>query len=70
MLIVMRQINEGLYMRTISLRNKEEQIYKDSRKALKPKEQRVFLKSMDNHPVYDRWKPIFVFLSGKGDMWI
>ena len=37
-----------------------------SRNALKPEEQRAFLNFLDGHPVYDHWKPIYVFFLGTG----
>lgn len=36
------------------------------RRALTPTEQRVFLDYLKNHPVYEHWRPIFVFLLGTG----
>lgn len=36
------------------------------RKALTPEEQKAFLEFMDGHPVFDHWKPFYLFLLGTG----
>lgn len=42
------------------------EVRKCVRNALTPEEQKAFLQFLDGHPVYDHWKPIFVFLMGTG----
>lgn len=45
---------------------KQVEIRKCVRRALTPEEQNAFLQFVDGHPVYEHWKPIFVFLMGTG----